>query len=36
MSENTLHSYMNALRRIFVIEDVPAWLSGPNQTGAIS
>ena len=25
MSDNTLSSYMNALRRIFVIQDVPAW-----------
>lgn len=28
LDENTIHSYLNALRRIFVVEDMPAW--NPN------
>jgi len=35
LSENTLYSYMNALRRIFVIEDVPAWQPSLRSKTAI-
>jgi len=35
MSENTLYSYLNALRRIFVIEDVPAWQPSLRSKTAI-
>ena len=28
MSDNTIESYLNALRKIFIIEDMPAW--NPN------
>lgn len=28
LDENTIYSYLNALRRIFVVEDMPAW--NPN------
>ena len=35
ISENTLYSYLNALRRIFVIEDVPAWQPSLRSKTAI-
>ena len=35
ISENTLNSYLNALRRIFVVEDIPAWQPSLRSKTAI-
>ena len=35
ISEKTLSSYLNALRRIFVIEDTPAWMPSLRSNTAI-
>lgn len=35
LSENTLYSYTNALKRLFVIEDVPAWQPSLRSKTAI-
>lgn len=35
ISEKTLSSYLNALRRIFVIEDTPAWMPSLRSKTAI-
>jgi len=35
LSENTLYNYANALRRLFVIEDVPAWQPSLRSKTAI-
>lgn len=34
-SENTLYSYVNALRRLFLIEDIPAWKPSLRSKSAI-
>ncbi len=35
ISEKTIGSYLNALRRIFVVEDLPAWLPSIRSKSAI-
>lgn len=35
ISDRTLDSYLNALRRIFVIEDIPAWMPNIRSKSAI-
>jgi len=35
ISEKTISSYLNALRRIFVVEDLPAWLPSVRSKTAI-
>jgi len=35
ISEKTISSYLNALRRIFVVEDLPAWLPSMRSKTAI-
>jgi predicted AAA+ superfamily ATPase len=35
MSENTLYSYVNALRRLYAIEDLPAWSPNIRSKDAI-
>ena len=35
ISENTIYSYVNALRKIFLIEDIPAWKPSLRSKSAI-
>jgi predicted AAA+ superfamily ATPase len=35
ISDKTISSYLNALRRIFVVEDLPAWLPSMRSKTAI-
>ena len=35
ISDKTISSYLNALRRIFVVEDLPAWLPSMRSRSAI-
>ena len=35
ISDKTISSYLNALRRIFVVEDLPAWLPSIRSRSAI-